>query len=1430
MKMKLLSGIGVSFKAMAIVLGMTVFVVAAAHADEYKYSDSWGKAGYSVDAQSKSNLTVNYSIKKFGLNDFVVDGEPMLNIELPGNLLFNDEGAPNLPGSGRYVAIPQGATASFEITSMRTEVIKNVDIAPAPRIPWETETEPMDYSKDMSIYSVDAFYPASPVQISEVTEIRGVDAVMLGITPFQYNPVTKELIVYRDLKIEMTFEGGNGHFGEDRLRSRWFDPLLEDMLLNASSLPKVDYNKSFQGTDEAGCEYLIITPDGAEFQQWADSIKVFRTMQGISTDVVTISDVGGNNTNTIENYINDAYYTWDVVPTAVLLIGDYGNSGNTITSPIWDGYCVSDNIYADVTNNDMPDIVFARMTAQNESQLEVMITKFLDYERTPPTSEDFYQNPITALGFQTERWFQICSESVAGFWENEMGKTVNRINAIYSGNPLNDPWSTTSYGNTSAVLDLFGPDGLGYLPATPGEVDCSWYGTAQDVINGINDGAFILQHRDHGFEEGWGEPAFQNSHINSLNNTDLTFIWSVNCLTGKYNIGSECFAEKFHRHTSGGENSGALGLVAASEVSYSFVNDTYVWGAYDNQWPDFMPDYGATPESRDVLPAFGNAAGKYFLEQSAWPYNTNNKEVTYNLFHHFGDAFTTVYANMPQTLAVNHDAVLFAGVTTFDVDANEGAFIALTVNGEIIGTATATGAPVSITIPGQIPPDQVVVTITKQDYYRYSATVEVIPQDGPFVVRESYTINDASGNNNGMMDYGESNLLSLSVENVGIEAATGVEVTISTDDEYVTITDDTEAYGDIEANATALVEDGFAYDVANDLPDGHSVSFEVSATDGTDVWVSYFSITGYAPVLDFVGFSISDPTGNNNGKLDPGESADITIEIENGGSSEAFAIMGNLLETDPFLTVNTEDVDFGDLMAGNTSSGVFSVYAEETTPAGHMVGLEFEMAAELGIEGMGEFNVVIGQIPVIIIDMDGNGNSAQGMEDALGNMEIAYEVSSSFPPDLNLYSTIFLPLGIYSDNHVLSSGEGSNLADYLNAGGNLYMEGGDTWYYDNATAVHAMFGINGTSDGSGDLSTINGQSGTFTEDMSFSYTGDNNWIDHLEATGTGEVIFMNQSPSYGTAISNDGGDYKTIGASHEFGGLSDGSSPSTKAELMAKYLEFFGMTGGTQVLTAVFTADETEVCAEESIAFSDLSLGSPTSWSWTFEGGSPETSSAQNPSVMYFIAGNFDVTLEVSDGIETVSVTMEDYITVNAAPEQAAMPEGEAEICTNYLTGPVDYTTTGTDEADSYIWKLTPDEAGTISGDGLTASVTFNENWIGTAMIKVKGVNDCGDGEFSESFEVLCDICESIDESMLRNSLSIFPNPTNGEFTVEFNMNIGTTQVEVVNLLNQVVYTNNVDVNTNTALKVDLSSFGDGLYFVRIKAKNSESIKKVVVR
>ncbi|MBE0640312.1 MAG: T9SS type A sorting domain-containing protein [Bacteroidales bacterium] len=707
------------------VLAVIYLTTASLYAQQFNYPDAWGRDGMNLLEQKSSNVTISYSITGFSIIEEAINGKQMQNIVLSGSFLPNNEGMPNVPGISRYIAIPNGAAAVLKVTDYRTEKIEGVELAPAPRIPLETE-DGLHFEANEQVYATDAFYPAEPIKLSEITTIRGVDAVMVGITPFQYNPVTKELIVYRDIQLEVIFEGGDGTFGRERLRSRWFDPIHQDIFLNSASLPEIDYNErrnEMMASKDAGCEYLIVIPNNPEFAQWADSIRTFRQQQGILTDIVTLAEIGGTTPAALETYFNNAYNTWDIPPVAILLMADYGsNAASTITSPIYNNYCVSDNMFADVTGNHMPDMIFARITANNAAQLQVMVSKFLNYERTPPTSASFYDHPITALGWQTERWFQICSETVGGFWRNQ-GKTPVRINEIYSGSP-GSIWSTAT--NTSTVVNYFGPNGRGYIPATPSELGGWSGGTATMVNNAINQGAFMLQHRDHGYELGWGEPNYSNSSINGLHNTDLTFVFSINCLTGKYNYGNECFTEKFHRFTYGGQNSGALGLIAASETSYSFVNDAFVWGMFDNMYPEFLPDYGMPVDERGLLPAFGNAAGKYFLQQSSWPYNVNNKQVTYHLFHHHGDAFLNVYSEVPQQLTVSHENTIVGGETAFYITADAGSFIALTVDGEIIGTGEGTGSPVAIEIIPQTMEVTVMVTITKQNYYRHTSEVEVM--------------------------------------------------------------------------------------------------------------------------------------------------------------------------------------------------------------------------------------------------------------------------------------------------------------------------------------------------------------------------------------------------------------------------------------------------------------------------------------------------------------------------------------------------------------------------------------------------------------------------------------------------------------------------------------------------------------------------------
>ncbi|MBE0641655.1 MAG: hypothetical protein IH599_06430, partial [Bacteroidales bacterium] len=426
---------------------------------EITYADAWAEEGLSLGQSGPNGISLSFSIERFTLSTVTINGQEMTEVGLPGVFLPGESGAPNLPGMGRYIAVPEGATATLHITGIRTDTLRGIKVSPAPVIPLETE-DGLVYARNEAIYSSNALYPANPVQLGQPSEIRGVDAIMFGLTPFQYNPVKEELIVIRDLSVEVRFSGGNGQFGEDRLRSRWWDPILRDAFINSSSLPAKDYS-SRHNPNDLGYEYLIIAPNNPQYLAWADTIKQWRTLQGIKTGIVTLSDIGSNTTAAIENYINTAYNTWTIPPAAILLMADYGTgaaTGNGIHSPTYNSYCISDHIYADVNGTDhMAEIAFARMTAQTEAQLAIMVQKFIDYETSPPINPAFYNNPVTAMGWQTERWFQLCSETVNGFLQYGLGKTPVRENAIYSGTP-GGAWSTAT--NTTTVVNYFGPSGL----------------------------------------------------------------------------------------------------------------------------------------------------------------------------------------------------------------------------------------------------------------------------------------------------------------------------------------------------------------------------------------------------------------------------------------------------------------------------------------------------------------------------------------------------------------------------------------------------------------------------------------------------------------------------------------------------------------------------------------------------------------------------------------------------------------------------------------------------------------------------------------------------------------------------------------------------------------------------------------------------------
>jgi hypothetical protein len=904
-----------------------------------------GKQGFNLTEKTRDCLHISYNVGQVTLNQLNYRGEEMSEVAIKAIAIPNEAGKPNLPGESRMMAIPQGATATLRVVSIEKETLHNVNIAPALRIQSENEEPDMNYVKDLSVYNKNAFYPAEPFIMGN-SYIRGVDAVTVSITPFQYNPVTKDLVVYTNVELAVEFEGGNGHFGEDRLRSPYWDPILAAELLNYDQLPVIDYEARMQEwlrDDKTGAEYLIITPNNDAWAEYANQLKEYRTRQGILTEVYRLDEMPATSTSQMKSWFHNAYNTWEIAPVAVCLLGDHGtNMGQYIPAEIvthpYEGTCITDNRYADAVGNDnLPDMVFSRLIAETPDQLPVFVGKQIEYEYTNPNMDpSFYTRPITALGWQTERWFQLCSEVFGGYMRQH-GYDTNRINCIYMGTPGNS-WSSNQ--NTYMVVNYFGPNGVGYIPASPSELGDWNNGTPELVVQAVNQGSFWLQHRDHGLETGWGEPAVRNSHVSQMNNVGkLPFVMSINCLTGKFNYHEDCFCEAWMRRTYNGENAGAVGVLCPTETSYSFVNDAYVWGVYDLFDGDFLPTYGPYADNTgNWMPAFGNVAGKYFLAQSNWPYNTESKDITYTMFTAHCDAFLRIYTQVPQVMDVTHPEAVIAGLGEINITAPEGCMISLVkedeVEGwEILAVATATGDPQTIEFEPQLPPTEINLVITGQNYLRYEAVIGVLPADGPYIVFDNKVINDQNGNN--QLDFGETINLDVALRNVGNDPMSAFEAVLETESEYITITNGTAQYDAIAPNATQNLENAFSFTVADNVPDNTSNRFTITVTNGEDVYVSNLALKAYAPIFKLGNLHITEVEGNGNGRLDAGETAQLSFPIANNGHANAASTTTTLQMLSPYITVTESMVTFESVNAGETLNAVYDITISEETPIGY---------------------------------------------------------------------------------------------------------------------------------------------------------------------------------------------------------------------------------------------------------------------------------------------------------------------------------------------------------------------------------------------------------------------------------------------------------------------------------------------------------------
>jgi PKD repeat protein len=240
---------------------------------------------------------------------------------------------------------------------------------------------------------------------------------------------------------------------------------------------------------------------------------------------------------------------------------------------------------------------------------------------------------------------------------------------------------------------------------------------------------------------------------------------------------------------------------------------------------------------------------------------------------------------------------------------------------------------------------------------------------------------------------------------------------------------------------------------------------------------------------------------------------------------------------------------------------------------------------------------------------------------------------------------------------------------------------------------------------------------------------------------------------------------------------------------------------------ADFEAEATQSCEGYEVQFTDLSANNPTAWSWTFPGGTPETSTDENPVVVYENEGTYDVTLSASNSAGSNEMLKEDYMDIALTPEQPNISVQDYVLVSSAV--------------DGNQWYLNDD---IIAG---ATEQTYTPMYNGLYTLNVtQGI--CT-SEFSQEYSVMW---VGIAEQYANQAVKIYPTPNQGRFTLEINTSApDVLKMKVYDATNTIVYQeDNIQVNGPFTNQIDLGQLSNGIYFMVLEGSTNHYFQKVVIQ
>ncbi len=255
----------------------------------------------------------------------------------------------------------------------------------------------------------------------------------------------------------------------------------------------------------------------------------------------------------------------------------------------------------------------------------------------------------------------------------------------------------------------------------------------------------------------------------------------------------------------------------------------------------------------------------------------------------------------------------------------------------------------------------------------------------------------------------------------------------------------------------------------------------------------------------------------------------------------------------------------------------------------------------------------------------------------------------------------------------------------------------------------------------------------------------------------------------------------------------------------------------SQVLTSDFQVlNEQTICVGGEVDYDFTGFGA-TTYSWTFEGGTPQSSTEENPIITYNQSGVYNVTLTVSDGTDQTTTTQTDYITVLTQPTAVISQNNSA---TSITSNDGSIQAEVFDGVAPYTFELLPDNI--INTSGL-----FDNLPIGDYSVAI----------YNDDAQCFVEIPFSIDVILSNNNLeeelaqiSISPNPGKDQFNLVFsNPFTEAVELSLLNVLGQQLRSEFVEAGQAYQDSWDVSSLSSGIYFLKVKIKNQTGAKKIII-